>query len=252
MLLLAAGVSAYFCWWRVSHYVKEAKTVVVDLRRRITGSFQEKATDSTPTNNLNNLKVASNPQTQLPRDATHYVAFCSRFSENPVGFPGHGFVLWSQQWPPPQLRLCDTSGRYPCEAFDQFVALVTPVNGTFVKEPLSSHPECVEYSLVAVVDAEDFERSLQVRDQWRHRKFKVFESDCVNFVDAIAATLALERPARATLFPQDYVGHLRELNAGKSVRDLNTGKTLPDLNTGKAMRDLNTRTGIPSHSTPIN
>lgn len=221
ILLLAAGVSAYFYWWRTAHYVKEAKTVVVDLRRGVTGSLKEKATDPTPTPTnepkvAGNLKVACNPQsTQLPGEATHYVAFCSRFSENPIGFPGHGFVLWSQQWPPPQLRLCDTSGLYPCEALDQFVALVTPVNGTFVKEPLSAHPECVEYSLVAAVDAEDFERSLKVRDQWRHRKFKVFESDCVNFVDAVAASLALQRPARATLFPQDYVGRLRELNAGK-------------------------------------
>lgn len=133
VLLIAAGAGAYFLWWRTVHYVKEAKTVVVDLRRKGTGSFNENATDPAP--------------------PTHYIAFCSRFSENPVGFPGHGFVLWSQQWPPaPELHLCETAGYYPRKALDQIVALVTPVPAVFVKEPRCPDPECVEYTLVAAVD----------------------------------------------------------------------------------------------------
>lgn len=197
LLLLATGVCAYFAWWRAAYFVKVARTVVVDMRQKDNGSFQEKATD----------------HNQTALEAKHFVAFCSRFSENPIGFPGHDFVLWSNQWPPaPLLTQCDTSGFYPYRATDQVAALFTPVSGAFVKEPRCPNPECVEYALVAAVDEEAYERSQKVRDQWQKAKFKVFDSDCVSFVDAVAATIGLQRPARATLFPQDYVSRLRELN----------------------------------------
>lgn len=202
LLLLTAVVCAYFAWWRTAYFVKVSRTVVVDMRQKDSGTFKEKAITAS--------------QTAL--EAKHFVAFCSRFSENPIGFPGHGFVLWSKQWPPArELVQCDTSGFYPCRAADQFAALFTPVNGAFVKEPRCPDPECVEYALVVAVDKDVYERSHKVREQWRTARFKVFESDCVNFVDAVAATIGLERPARATLFPQDYVVRLRELNTASKL-----------------------------------
>lgn len=179
LLLVVLLISIYLAWWNISHASTSARV------------FKRNGSQS-----------------------KYFLSFCSRMSNNPIGFPGHGFVIWSNSIPTDNLAQYKTAGFFPYYQSDQPTAIFTEVRGVLVKEPVSKQLTSLDMGLCVQVDQRTFSESLRVRNSWVDRRFKVGTSDCVSFLNEIAKTAKLNTPDCNYVFPQDYVRALKVRNGG--------------------------------------
>ena len=141
-----------------------------------------------------------------PHSSVNCVSFCAGLADNPHGFPGHAFVVWSAS-PNWRRRDSDAIGFVPKEPF---ASLVRDVPGTMVRPHVEStiNPD----SLTVIVDDEDFDHSRRLARQWNSASFRTGRRDCVAFTESIAKSLGLSVPERLVEFPQDYIRKLKKLN----------------------------------------
>lgn len=152
--------------------------------------------------------VELEPDKSQPR----YVVFCSRFSGNPVGIPGHCFVVWTESLPVKDLNEVESYGFFPTKYTDQFISFFKGVPSTLVSEPVSPNPEALSFNVVAFVSPDLFTRSKSRLKKWKETDFKLGSTDCIGFAEDIASTIGLKTPGRTFDYPQDYINKLRELN----------------------------------------
>jgi len=145
-------------------------------------------------------------KTQRP----YYLLFCASLADNPHGFPGHCYVVWSTVTSP-NLEQADAVSFMPKHYLDQVRALWDSVPGML--EPHSARGNIRNLDmLMAVVSEDQYKRSLLTRSRWQPYPFKVGTRDCVNFARTIAASVGLHTVTPGRTFPQDYIRKLKAIN----------------------------------------
>jgi hypothetical protein len=177
VVLLVAG---YLIWWGLWYRIPAAPPKVVDKR-----------TDA---------------------NAVPYcVSFCAALADNPHGFPGHCYVVWSVGVPN-DLENSESFDYLTVKYWDQIPALWREVPGRLVANAARGNTRNVDI-LSALVSQNDYEKTRQSRTAWRTGVFRVGVRDCVTFTDSMASLVGVRTPNRASyLFPQDYIRKLKELN----------------------------------------
>ena len=145
-------------------------------------------------------------------DKPYYVSFCAGLASNLHGFPGHGFVAWSESVFP-DLNLTESAGYCPRFSRDQIASLFFEVPGIVVQKSAVGNLRNLD-RLIVIVSKSDFDHTRTVCAQWDDRIFAVGKRDCVRFLNELALYLELNTPDPAYKFPQLYVRELKRLNAG--------------------------------------
>ncbi|HEY9775451.1 MAG TPA: hypothetical protein V6C81_16915 [Planktothrix sp.] len=182
-LLIGAGLILYMAVWAVQYRRAAEPLQVLDLRAQAT-------------------------------DKPYYVILCAALADNPIGFPGHCYVAWSEREPKDILAL-DSAGFVPMHLHDQVPSLWSNVQGTMVDHAAIGNTRNLN-ALVVIVDADRYRSSRKLSERWRHRQFQTGVSDCVAYVDDIAKELAVKTPPRSHKFPQDYLRDLKAINQTQS------------------------------------
>lgn len=151
-------------------------------------------------------------KTQGRPGPAHYISFCSSLADNVFGgYPGHGYVIWSDEYPIKDFEKTESAGFVPKFFKDQIPSMVTVVPGLMVHDAWRGNLE--KFTCLAVkVDGAAFERTKQIRDSWAEDRFQVGRRDCATFSNQIAASIGLRTPDPTYVYPQDYVRHLKEMN----------------------------------------
>lgn len=143
-------------------------------------------------------------------DRPCYIALCSSLADNPHGFPGHAYVVWSETMPI-DLENADARGFVPRKFFDQIPALWRHVPGVVVPNASDGNKRNFN-AVVVMVDRKTFDESRARSHAWISDNFKVGSNDCVGFAHSVASCLGLNTPDPRYRYPQDYVRQLKELN----------------------------------------
>ncbi len=146
------------------------------------------------------------------RQQPHYLLFCCRLSDNPTGFPGHCFVIWTSTPVMPELVSSDSAGFFPARRKDQLKSIYQAVPSLIVAEPAARSIRCLDCTLAAIVDPERAKQTQRLRKVWQRRSFRLGTSDCVTFCHNIATVIGLATPSPRYRFPQDYVRELKWMN----------------------------------------
>lgn len=142
--------------------------------------------------------------------SSHYVILCCGLASNPHGFPGHCYVAWAQSLPE-KLDNLETRGYVPEYSQDQIPSLFHDVPGILVDNASRGNLRNLD-AVVAIVDHDVFEKTQEISLKWKHRRFRVGQSDCVAYTDEIATCLGLKTPDRLYKYPQNYIAELKRLN----------------------------------------
>jgi len=175
ILLLAS----YLTFWALSYRLPTGSTVVVDRRAS-------------------------------PSDKAYYVSICAALADNPVGFPGHCYVVWAPELTE-DFNSAQSAGYVPSHRLDQLPSLWTHVPGLVAKNCVRGNMRNLNVVTV-VVDRAQYEKTRLICDDWKTDRFQAGVRDCVAFSNAIASELQLTTPATAYKYPQDYVRELKNLN----------------------------------------
>ena len=153
-------------------------------------------------------------RTQLNQPAG-YITFCAGLADNPIGFPGHAYVVWSEL--PKVDPLQAQSVGYISKLYnDQFIS-------PFIAVPGMLHFDAARYNqrnleqLTAIVDQNTYQKTLQARNEWKTEEFKALDRDCLSFCTYIAKAAGLNVPAHRCLYPQDQIKQLKELNKTRRI-----------------------------------
>lgn len=145
----------------------------------------------------------------------YYVAICAGLASNIHGFPGHGYVVWSES-PSLTFSECDSRGFVPAKCSDQIPSLFHSVPGLLVSNASDGNMRNLD-AVVAIVDKQTFLRSKQTSRSWNSDSFKVGSSDCVAYANSIAESVGLRLPDTSFKYPQDYIAQLKKLNWRKDA-----------------------------------
>jgi hypothetical protein len=140
----------------------------------------------------------------------YYVTFCAGLASNPIGFPGHAYIVWSPEMLK-DLSSGESAGYVPSSPLDQVPSLWTHVTGEISKHCTAGNMRNLNM-LTVVVNRNDYEKTLLTCDTWKTDNFQAGVRDCVAFSNEIASELSLRRPSTSYIFPQDYVRELKRLN----------------------------------------
>lgn len=145
----------------------------------------------------------------------YYVAICAGLASNIHGFPGHGYVVWSESLPM-NFSKCESRGFVPAKFGDQIPSLFRTVPGLLVSNATDGNLRNFD-SVVVIVDKTTYDQSKQISRGWKADNFKVGSSDCVAYANSIALKLGLIVPKTSFKYPQDYIAQLKRLNRSESV-----------------------------------
>lgn len=179
-------LGAYFSFWSVKYRVPCSPTKVLDHRNS-------------------------------PTDKPYCISFCASLANNPTGFPGHAYVVFSDS-PNVDPEHDESYGQMPRLYKDQVKAIFKSVNGSVLKN-IRGNTENLD-RLTVMVSESDYRTVKSVVDMWSGlggaNNFKVGQNDCVTFTNFVAVFLGLNTPftngARGALYPQDYLRELKALN----------------------------------------
>jgi hypothetical protein len=178
-LTLMLLVLAYALWWAVWYRLPAQPDQVVDLRKQ---SFQDAC----------------------------YITFCAGLADNPIGFPGHAYVVWSKT-PNADALKAESVGFITQSYNDQFISPVVSVPGMLHYDAAQYNQRNLE-SLTVIVDPQTYQKTLLAREKWNNTPFKAIERDCLSFSTYIAQTAGLIIPEHRRLYPQDQLRQLKTLN----------------------------------------
>jgi hypothetical protein len=173
----------YTCWWYVWYRLPGQPDKVTDLR-------------------------------SYPAQGAYYVTFCAGLADNPIGFPGHAYVVWSEKPHTDPLK-ADSVGYITQSYNDQFVSPILPVPGRLHRNAALYNQRNIE-NLTAVVDQKTYRKTLDARENWNTSNFKALQHDCLSFTTYIAQSAGLNIPKQRCLYPQDQIRQLKALNQSKS------------------------------------
>jgi hypothetical protein len=183
ILVLKGLLIGYLICWAVAYRLPHTKPALVDLRSSI-------------------------------NEHPYYVAICAGLASNLHGFPGHGYVVWSESLPI-NLSECESRGFVPKNFADQIPSLFRKVPGLLVANATEGNLRNFD-ALVVIVDRKIYEQSKQTSCLWKADNFKVGSSDCVAYSNSIASSLGLKTPDSSFRYPQEYVRLLKALNKPSS------------------------------------
>ena len=180
MLVFLVSAGIYFGFWAVKYRMPPSQAKLIDLRKS-------------------------------PADQVRYLTFCAGLADNPVGFPGHAYVVWS---PTSQVDVMNdfSLSFIPTYFRDQVPSLVSYVPGVVLKNLKGNNRNLDQLSVM--VSESDYEetKKLGILFGSSGASFKTGERDCVAFVDLLARKIGMKTPGHNGLFPQDYVRILKEMN----------------------------------------
>ena len=132
------------------------------------------------------------------------------------GVPSHAFVALEKEDGKGHRTQVEAWGFYPDPDVSTTRAATRVVRGVVLDEVLATKalPRAVE-TLVAYVTTRQWNAVKDVIDRWRcNGSYRLFEKDCVTFVDEVARVLRLQTPPRGWLTsrPVDYLRRIIELN----------------------------------------
>jgi len=139
--------------------------------------------------------------------STFYLVFAAR-EGSPVG---HAFVIWGSDDADKQMCVQNAFGLYPQKGKGVF----GEVAGEIANESLKGGMSKISDRLIVIVNSWHHSKAESIRREWARRgNYRVAESDCVSFIDAVARAIGLKTPKRSlsTLKPQWYVRELMKLN----------------------------------------
>jgi hypothetical protein len=142
----------------------------------------------------------------------YYVSFCSSLAANPTGYPGHTFVVWTTTQPK-DLTQAESYGFAPSHGDDQIPSLFKIVPGAVAPTDSRGNMRNLD-RLTIVVNQNQFEKTIALRQNWRGDTFRAGVRDCVAFSRDIALSLGLKVPIACYMYPQDYLRELKKLNSG--------------------------------------
>lgn len=177
-LVLFLGVGCYLTAWAIRYRMPHAPCKTIDMRRS---------------------------PTDLPRSVT----FCAALADNPIGFPGHAYVVWSKG----RIVRLDKDfslGFMPRYFNDQPKSLIAEVPGIVLKN-VKGNTRNLDMLTVIVSDF-DFHRSLELAITWQYDSFRAGKRDCVAFTSYVAQSLGLKYHAPSFIYPQDFIHDLKTLN----------------------------------------
>lgn len=182
------GLACYFAVWAVMYRFPVESAQTIDLRKS-------------------------------PADKPYCVSFCSSLADNPVGFPGHAYVVWS---PSLTVNLCSdlSLGYMPRYFNDQIPSLFVPVKGALIERVKGNLRNLNRLSVI--VSEKEYFTSLRLAHRWKTDDFKVGSHDCAAFSRYVASLLNLKTESSDYVYPQDYLSRLKRLNAG-TCRPVSSG-----------------------------
>jgi hypothetical protein len=143
-------------------------------------------------------------------DAPRYVIFCAALANNPHGFPGHAYVVWTAD-KDCDLKLADSMGYGPQCAEVILPSLFKPVRGVLDGKASENNHNNLD-KLIVIVDRPVFQRSRKLCNTWNQEHFQTGVRDCCAFTRMIAKDIGLKTPDQSYIFPQDYISQLKQLN----------------------------------------
>jgi hypothetical protein len=180
--LAIAGIVGYVLWWYIWYHGPATAPVVIDRRPS--------------------------------KDAGRYcVTLCASLADNPLGFPGHCYVVWSID-PPTDVLSAESAAFLPVRYFDQVPSLWTYVPGKVIDHAAKGNTTNLDMVSV-LVSSDVYSITRQLCNQWRTGNFRAGVRDCVSFTNAIAAETGIHTPNTSNVFPQDYIRRLKSLNSSK-------------------------------------
>lgn len=141
-----------------------------------------------------------------PAECAYSLKFCAGPADNPSGFPGHAYVVFTS----PLSKEQSSFGFMPRKYFDQVVSLFADVPGMVVDNQEANQNNLELLSVI--VDAKTYTKTLKLAKQWDSTKFRAGKRDCVSLVHYLASELGLRSTREFILFPQDYLRSLKKLN----------------------------------------
>lgn len=180
--LIFCFLVAYTAWWAVWYRIPPSPRLIVDLRQ-------------------DRLQPA------------RYISFCAGLASNPVGFPGHAYVNWSDK-PDTLPGPSGSIGYIPQKFNDQILSVFTTVPGMLHQNALMYNQRNLD-SVTVVVSPDAFNHTLIARNRWNTANFKAGSHDCVSFVLFIAKEAGIVVPRERCFYPQDQIKVLKELNCNQ-------------------------------------
>jgi hypothetical protein len=175
-------IVGYLVWWSIWYHRAAAAPVVIDRR---------------PSNNA----------------VRYCVSLCASLADNPLGFPGHCYVVWSID-PPADVLTAESAAFLPVKYLDQVPSLWTYVPGKVIDNAAKGNTDHLDM-LSVFVSSDVYAKTQQLRNQWRTGKFRAGVRDCVAFTNAVASETGIPTPVISNMFPQDYIKKLKSLNSSK-------------------------------------
>jgi hypothetical protein len=205
------GLTLYFGVWAVKYRLPPAPAALIDLRKS-------------------------------PVEEPYCVSFCASLADNPLGFPGHTYIVWSPSLAI-NLEKDHSLGFMPKHEKDQIRSLFAPVEGT-VLDHVSGNLRNLD-RLTVIVSKDDYLKSLLIASTWTQDGFCVGKRDCAAFVHHVASALHLRTQNPSYLFPQEYLCQLKRLNQPQVTQScfwqgrtnyLQKASVLPALNSSFSLR----------------
>ncbi len=137
LLVLTVALLSYTTWWAVWYRLPGTPNKVIDLR---SGRLQPAC----------------------------YVTFCAGLADNPVGFPGHAYVVWSKAANADPLSV-DSVGYITQSYNDQFLSPVISVPGMLHWDAARYNQRNLE-CLTAIVDPRHIRKNSRCPRQVEHSR----------------------------------------------------------------------------------
>lgn len=149
---------------------------------------------------------------ESPKQKAYKVSLCASLADNPLGFPGHAYVLFSESEkinPEKDYAL----GYMPQKYWDQITSLFAQVPGVLL-ENVRGNSRNLDRITVLVSEKSFLELKRRARN-WQSGSFQAGKHDCVSFASFVSTELGLKTPASTYIFPQDFLRELKDLNKGR-------------------------------------
>jgi hypothetical protein len=150
-----------------------------------------------------------------PSQSACYITFCAGLADNPLGFPGHAYVVWSNKSNADPLKT-ESVGYITQSYNDQFISPVMSVPGMLHYDAALYNQGNLE-TLTAIVDGETYKKTLAAREKWNTSEFKALQHDCLSFTTYIAKSAGLSIPEHRCFYPQDQLRQLKALNKSQHL-----------------------------------
>ena len=127
------------------------------------------------------------------------------------GNPGHAFVIWSKENKKKRMTVHTALGLYPNLPKKRLYKVLFGGVGKLASDAKRK----AVHSLTILVNSDQYQKALRVHQRWKQsKKYTLYFRDCVTYVDAIAKSINLKTPKRASNpFPLQYLQSLIRQNS---------------------------------------